>query len=174
MGVEFNYIQDVDLLSDWCDSQRSQNIVAIDTEFERRNTYFPELCLIQLATSTGIACVDPLLCDDLRPLVHFLNHPERTKVMHAARQDLEVLELFNVKVGGSLIDTQIAAVIVGEGDQIGYGELTKKITSVELNKNQQLADWKRRPLSSQQQQYAVDDVRYLLPIYFFLLKRMRN
>jgi len=172
MEYDFDYIQDLESLSTWCSTQSEEETVAVDTEFERRTTYYPELCLVQVATSKSIVCVDPILCKNVSPLVTFLNEPNRIKILHAARQDLEVLELIGVYVEETFFDNQIGAALIGEDDQIGYGDLAKNLLSVELNKNQQQANWKRRPLRSQQLRYAASDVRYLLPIYSILCEKL--
>jgi len=172
MREDFTYIENVDELWNWCEAQKAAAVVAVDTEFERHSTYYPELCLVQLATKRGIALVDTIKCEDPTPLAEFLNSNERIKVLHAARQDLEVLDLKGVNLGDTFLDTQVAAALVGEDEQIGYGELVKKLVKVELDKNQQRANWKKRPLPKIQLDYAISDVLYLLPVFFALKKEL--
>ena len=172
MREDFIYIENVDALWNWCGAQKAAVEVAVDTEFERHSTYYPELCLVQLATEGSIALLDPIKCEDITPLAEFLNSKERIKVLHAARQDLEVLNLNGVNLGDTFLDTQIAAALVGEDEQIGYGELVKKLVKVDLNKNQQRANWKKRPLPKIQLDYAISDVLYLLPVFFALKKEL--
>ncbi|HKQ14668.1 MAG TPA: HRDC domain-containing protein, partial [Steroidobacteraceae bacterium] len=144
--------------------------VALDTEFMRESTYFPKLCLIQAATSDGCAVLDPLAVQDLEPLWQFLRSRERTKVLHAARQDLEVLTTATPgqPVPGPIFDTQIAAALLGYPAQIGYGSLVAERLGHTLAKGHTRTDWTRRPLTPEQLQYAEDDVRYLVPLYLDL------
>ena len=172
MREDFTYIENVDALWNWCEAQKAAAEVAVDTEFERRSTYYPELCLVQLATERSIALLDPIKCEDTTPLAEFLNSNKRIKVLHAARQDLEVMDLKGVDLGDTFLDTQVAAALVGEDEQIGYGELVKKLIKVDLDKNQQRANWKKRPLPKIQLEYAISDVLYLLPVFFALKKEL--
>lgn len=137
--------------------------VGLDTEFLRERTYRAELCLIQVATATEAVCVDPLALTDLSALVKALVGDSPSKVMHASRQDVEVLMPFAGLVR-PVFDTQIAAALTGLPAQIGYGELVKRTLGKELSKSHTRTDWSRRPLSTEQVEYALDDVRYLLPL----------
>lgn len=137
--------------------------VALDTEFLRERTYRAELCLVQVALGGHAACIDPLAIGDLQPLAPLLTGADCIKVMHAARQDLEVL----LPAVGHVIpvfDTQIAAGLAGYAPQIGYAELVKRLLEVELPKAHTRTDWSRRPLSDAQIEYALDDVRHLRPL----------
>jgi ribonuclease D len=137
--------------------------ISLDTEFLRERTYRAELCLIQVATPDHAACIDPLALTDLALLAAPLVASRPVKVMHASRQDVEVL----FPVAGlvrPVFDTQIAAALAGMPAQIGYGELVKRLLGVELAKSHTRTDWSRRPLSPEQVEYALDDVRYLLPL----------
>jgi ribonuclease D len=146
------------------------DFVALDTEFMRESTYFPKLCLIQAATAAHIVLIDPLAIPDLQPLWNFLNDAKRIKVLHAARQDLEVMSLSmrDATLAGPIFDTQIAAALLGHPAQIGYGALVAERLSHTLDKGHTRTDWSRRPLSTEQLQYAEDDVRYLVPLYINL------
>jgi ribonuclease D len=145
------------------------DFVALDTEFMRESTYFPKLCLIQAATADACAVIDPLALPDLEPLWQFLGTRERTKVLHAARQDLEVLATATRgAVPGPIFDTQIAAALLGYPAQIGYGSLVAERLGRTLAKGHTRTDWTRRPLTPEQLQYAEDDVRYLVPLYLDL------
>jgi ribonuclease D len=143
------------------------DFVAIDTEFMRESSYFPRLCLIQAATPTHCVLFDPLALSDLQPLWNFLNDRRRIKVLHAARQDLEVLSVAmrDATLNGPIFDTQIAAALLGHPAQIGYGALVTARLGQTLDKGHTRTDWARRPLSVEQLQYAEDDVRYLVPLY---------
>lgn len=148
------------------DQLRDTDFVALDTEFMRESTYFPKLCLVQLATPAHCALVDPLAVPDLQPLWDFLNDRGRIKVLHAARQDLEVLSVaMRGTLNGPIFDTQIAAALLGHPAQIGYGALVAERLGQQLEKGHTRTDWSRRPLSPEQVQYAEDDVRYLVPLY---------
>lgn len=139
--------------------------IAIDTEFMREKTYFPQLCLIQIATPDHIACIDPLAVPDMAPLYALLHDPSVLKVFHAAGQDLEVLFLVSNKVPAPVFDTQVAASLLGHGEQIGYANLVQTVLQHPLDKTQTRTDWSQRPLRPEQLKYARDDVRYLVPLY---------
>jgi ribonuclease D len=137
--------------------------IGLDTEFLRERTYRAQLCLVQIAAPDEALCIDPLALEDLAPLAGLLAAPAVLKVMHASRQDLEVLW----PVAGltrPVFDTQIAASLAGFPAQVGYAELVRRLLGVELAKSHTRTDWSRRPLSPEQIEYAVDDVRYLLPM----------
>jgi ribonuclease D len=139
--------------------------VGLDTEFRRIRTYYPKLCLIQVSTKDKTVCIDPLANLDFSAFTKLLTNPSVLKIFHSARQDLEVLSLvFNVKPT-PLFDTQIAAQLCGYREQIGYADLTERICGVSLAKEHTRTDWCRRPLSGSEVEYALDDARYLGPIY---------
>jgi ribonuclease D len=137
--------------------------IGIDTEFLRERTYFAQLCLLQLSFGEHAYCIDTLALRDLTPLHRALNQSPPAKVLHAARQDLEVLWPAAGALTG-LFDTQVAAALIGLPAQIGYGELVQRLLSTTLHKAETRTDWSRRPLSAAQIEYALDDVRYLLPL----------
>ncbi len=147
--------------------------IALDTEFRREDTYFPELCLVQLATPNGLWLVDPLALD-LAPLWAALNHSPTPLVLHAAQQDLELIALSSGALPSVLRDTQIAAALLGLGDQIGYAQLVSARLNIPLDKSQSRTDWTHRPLSTAQRQYAADDVRHLCALYPGLLDPLRD
>jgi ribonuclease D len=137
--------------------------VGLDTEFLRERTYRAELCLVQVSSASDASCVDPLALTDLAPLARVLTARRTTKVMHASRQDIEVL-LPVTGLVGPVFDTQIAAALTGLPAQVGYAELVRRLIGRELAKSHTRTDWSRRPLSPEQIDYALDDVRYLLPL----------
>ncbi len=141
----------------------SARAVALDTEFLRERTYRAELCLLQLADAHGPVCIDPAAVADLSALKPLLNGSAPLKVMHASRQDVEVL-MPAVGLVQPLFDTQVAAALVGLPAQIGYAELVRRRLGIELAKAHTRTDWSARPLSREQIAYALDDVRYLLPL----------
>jgi len=127
--------------------------IGLDTEFLRERTYRAQLCLVQVATPDEALCIDPLALADLAPFAQVLAADGVLKVMHASRQDLEVL-----------FDTQIAAGLTGLPAQVGYAEAVRRFLGPTLDKSHTRTDWSRRPLSAEQLEYALDDVRYLLPL----------
>lgn len=152
-------------LSTLCVELGQSPFVAIDTEFIREKTYYPQLCLIQVATDTALACIDPLAVKNLTPLAKILLDPNIVKVFHAARQDMEIFSLLFERPPSPIFDTQIAATLLGSGDQIGYANLVHTLLGVQLDKSQSRTDWFRRPLEKAQVEYAADDVRYLVQVY---------
>jgi ribonuclease D len=142
--------------------------IALDTEFMREKTYRADLCLVQIAHDAEAVCIDPLAVPDLAALAPLLTSAPTVKIMHAARQDLEVL-LPAVGLVRPVFDTQIAAALAGFPAQIGYAELARRLLGVELPKAHTRTDWARRPLSADQQEYALDDVRHLPPLRASLL-----
>jgi ribonuclease D len=145
--------------------------IALDTEFLRERTYRAELCLLQIADAEGALCVDPLAVGDLSPLRAVLTGAAVMKVMHACRQDIEVL-LPAAGFATPVFDTQVAAALTGMPAQIGYAELVRRVTGRELSKAHTRTDWSRRPLSAEQIDYALDDVRYLLPVREHLIQEL--
>jgi len=148
-------------------------VIGLDTEFLRERTYFAQLCLLQLSHTGGALCVDTLALAALEPLVPLMGAGGPVKVLHATRQDQEVLW----PVVGSLaplFDTQVAAALVGLPAQVGYGDVVRDLLGVELHKSQTRTDWSRRPLSAAQIDYALDDVRHLLPLREVLLERLER
>ena len=137
--------------------------IALDTEFLRERTYRAELCLLQFADARAPVCIDPLALRDLAPLGAVLRERGPLKVMHASRQDIEVL-MPAVGLTAPVFDTQIAAALAGLPAQIGYAELVRRTFGVMLGKAHTRADWSARPLTPDQIAYALDDVRYLLPL----------
>lgn len=140
-------------------------MLAVDTEFLREKTYFPRLCLVQVAAGDDIAAVDPILIDDLAPLAELFEDPSVTKVLHACSQDLEVVLDGMGCVCAPVFDTQLAAAFLGMRQQVSYASLVEAYCGVHLPKAESLTDWSRRPLDPEQLTYAEDDVRYLPGIY---------
>ncbi len=160
-------------LAAFCEAAKSQPYVTIDTEFLRERTYWSKLCLIQMALpgKTGDAVlVDPIAGEDMsmEPLYDLFRHKATVKVFHAARQDLEIFFVEGKVFPDPLFDTQIAAMVCGFGEQVGYETLVKKIAKENLDKTSRFTDWSRRPLSDAQQEYALADVTHLRVIYEWL------
>lgn len=154
-------------LSEICKNLAKNPYLAIDTEFLRDKTYYPKLCLVQLAGPRVEACaLDPIATDlDWSPFYDLMANENVVKVFHAARQDLEIF--FNEKglLPTPIFDTQIAAMVTGFGDQVAYNGLVKELTGHSLEKNAQFTDWSQRPLSKKQMTYALNDVIYLCEVY---------
>ncbi len=165
----FRWIDTRNALVEFCDELYNCKWVALDTEFIRDNTYYPQLCLIQLATSKELACIDPLSVKSLSPLLDILFREEITKVFHAAQQDLETFYHLFGELPKPVFDTQMAASMLGYGDQMSYAKLVRKLLGVTLDKSHSRTDWSMRPLSDDQIRYATDDVNYLRQLYPILL-----
>lgn len=147
------------------DAMAATPLIAIDTEFVRETTYFPELCLIQVANESLVACIDCLAPLDLAPFYDALLRPDCTWLLHSARQDLEVIWQRTERLPATLIDTQIAAALTGMPPQIGLEGLLERALQVTLGESFARTDWSRRPLPEAAVRYALDDVRYLLPAW---------
>jgi len=143
----------------------SAELVGIDTEFMRVDTYYPKFCLLQIATPTAVFCIDPLADIDLTDLGACLAATRQPKLMHAARQDLEVLGPIGAGNPQPLIDTQLAAALLGLSDQISYAAVVEQYCGVLIDKSQTRTDWLQRPLTAEQLRYAALDVTYLLPVW---------
>jgi ribonuclease D len=170
--IVVNHVTDDAGLIELCSAIRGASWMGLDTEFIRDSTYYPRLCLIQISADGVLASVDPLAGLDLTPLDELLRDQSITKVLHASRQDFEVIYLNRQLVPAPVFDTQIAAALAGFGDQPGYAKLVEAMLGVRLDKGHTRTDWSRRPLSAEQMDYAIDDVRYLYAIYQGLSERL--
>jgi ribonuclease D len=149
--------------------------LALDTEFLRDQTYYPKLCLIQVAAPGVEGIIDPLAPNiDLAPFYDLIRRPDIVKVMHAARQDIEIFYLQGGVLPDPLFDTQIAAMVAGFGDAASYETLARKIAHVEIDKSARFTDWSHRPLSKRQLEYAMADVTHLRVIYEWLNARLEK
>lgn len=167
------YIDTATDLEALCARLREHSWLTLDTEFIREKTYRARLCLVQVASDDDVACIDALALDDLGPLLELLLDPTITKVLHAARQDLEIFhDLAGGRVPAPIFDTQLAATLAGFGDQVGYAELVRRLLGVDLDKSQARTDWSARPLDPEQISYAADDVRHLREVYAQLRDRL--
>ena len=150
---------------DWIDGER---LLAVDTEFFRETTYYPQLGLVQLATREHVACVDPLAFDAREMLAQLLLDDSITKLFHSCSQDMEVLLHYLGQLPCPVIDTQIATALLGNKDQISYADMVALHMNIDLEKSQTRTNWLKRPLSRKQLQYAAEDVMYLIPVYELL------
>jgi ribonuclease D len=155
-----------DALREFCAALKGNAFIALDTEFMRDRTYWPKLCLVQVAGDSGCAAIDPLAEGiDLAPLFEVLEDTAITKVFHAARQDVEIFYNLTGKVPKPIADTQVMGMVCGFGDAVGYEALVAKMVKGTIDKSSRFTDWSLRPLSDRQLNYALDDVRYLRPVY---------
>jgi ribonuclease D len=169
---DIQYIDSAPDLARYCGRLGVADWIALDTEFLREKTYYPKLCLLQIATPDSVACIDPLALDDLDPILDLIFDAGITKVMHSARQDMEIFYHLRGKAPAPVFDTQIAALLLGYPDQIGYGNLVREVLNVSLEKLHTRADWSVRPLTRDQIDYAADDVIYLVDVYRNLHDRL--
>lgn len=161
-------------LAAFCDRLKGQPFVAVDTEFMRETTYWPKLCLIQAATATDEAVIDPMAEGmDLEPFLDIMRDERILKVFHAARQDVEIFN--NLKaMPRPLFDTQVAGMAAGFGEQIAYDALVRQMLKIELDKSSRFTDWARRPLAESQLTYALADVTHLAKLYPMLRERLEK
>lgn len=168
-------ITDQDELESACERLSQGTFICVDTEFHRETTYWPELCLIQASCEGFEVIIDPMADDlDIGPFLQLIAEPSRPKVFHAARQDLEI---FNRLIGhppGPIFDTQIAAMALGIGDSVSYDNLIQRVLKRRVDKSSQFTDWKRRPLTDKQLDYAMGDVTHLRDAYVEMLKRLQQ
>jgi ribonuclease D len=149
-----------------CQELSRDSFVTVDTEFMREQTFWPELCLIQIAGAEREAIIDPLAEGlSLKPFFDLMANKKVVKVFHAARQDLEIIWLKAKLIPEPIFDTQVAAMVCGFGDQVSYEALARRIAKVQIDKSSRFTDWSRRPLSQKQLAYALSDVIHLRPIY---------
>jgi len=166
-------ISNSDDLAAFCARAATEAFVTIDTEFIRDRTYWPNLCLAQLAFADEAACIDTLAKGmDLAPLYQLLANESVLKVFHAARQDLEIFFHRMGEVPHPIFDTQVAAMVCGFGDQVGYETLVNRLTGERLDKTSRFTDWSKRPLTPRQLKYAIDDVVHLTGAYLALKKKL--
>jgi ribonuclease D len=168
-------ITDSAALADLVERLSQHPFVAVDTEFMRENSYWPDLCLIQLASTEEAAAVDPKADIDLEPLLDLLvNNDDVLKVFHAGSQDLEIVHNLTGKVPRALFDTQVAAMALGHGEQVGYSNLIESMLGHSLDKGARFTDWSRRPLDKRQIDYAIADVTHLAKIFPRLLEKLKK
>src|SRR5687768_948095 len=169
-------ISDTESLEQLCERLARSDFVAVDTEFMRENTYWPDVCLFQVASREEAAAIDPKAEGlDLSPLLNLLvNNEDVLKVFHAGGQDLEIIYNLTGGTPHPLFDTQIAAMALGLGEQVGYSNLVESLIGKSLDKGARFTDWARRPLDKRQIDYAIGDVTYLAELFPRMLKRLRK
>ena len=164
-------------LAEFCEQARTCEYVTVDTEFLRERSYYSKLCLIQLALPGKLldnaVLVDPLVDGlSLDPLYELFKNENVVKVFHAARQDIEIFYVDAKVIPKPLFDTQLAAMVCGFGEQVGYETLVRKIAKQSLDKSSRFTDWSQRPLTDAQKTYALADVTHLRQIYEFLAQKL--
>ncbi len=162
-------------LAHFCEGLTGERYITVDTEFLRETTYYPKLCLIQIAGSSVAALIDPLAKGiDLAPFFALMADTRVLKVFHAARQDVEILINLTDAVPTPIFDTQIAAMVCGFGDQVGYEAIVRKLAGAQIDKSSQFTDWSRRPLTHKQMAYALSDVTHLRTVYEKLVAQIER
>lgn len=162
-------------LEDACRALAQSDFITIDTEFLRETTFWPQLCLIQMASPTLEVLVDPLAKGlDLKPFFELMANPKVIKVFHAARQDIEIIHHLGNLVPHPIFDTQVAAMVCGFGDSISYDQLVQRINGEQIDKSSRFTDWSRRPLSEKQLDYALADVTHLRDVYQALKEQLER
>ena len=168
-------ITKTDELAALCLRLAASDYITIDTEFVRETTFWPDLCLVQVANDDEAALIDPLASGiDLQPLFDLLQDDSVIKVFHAARQDNEIFFKLTGKVPTPLFDTQVAAMVCGFGEQIAYDQLVRRISGAHIDKSSRFTDWKRRPLTDKQTDYALADVTHLRDVYHALKTQLEE
>ena len=171
-----NLLTDNQDIADICARFSTADFVTVDTEFMRENTYWPILCLIQISDGKEAAAIDPLAKGvDLGPLMELLvNNENVLKIFHAGGQDVEIIHNITGKTPHPIFDTQIAAMAIGQSEQIGYANLVDSWLGITLDKGARFTDWSRRPLNARQLEYAVADVTHLAKIFPMMLEKLRE
>jgi ribonuclease D len=169
-------ITDSATLANLCARLADADFITVDTEFMRESTYYPELCLIQIADVNEAAAIDPMAPGlDMTPLLDLLTDNEDVlKVVHAGGQDIEIIYNLTGKTPHPLFDTQVAAMALGQGEQIGYSNLVDSWLGIVVDKGARFTDWARRPLDARQIEYAIGDVTHLAKIFPMMLERLRK
>ncbi|UYY58997.1 ribonuclease D [Sphingomonas sp. S2-65] len=169
-------IEDTATLAALCTRLAKSDFITVDTEFMRENSYWPELCLIQVANTEEAAAIDPMAPGlDLKPLLDLMTeNDEVLKVFHAGGQDLEIVYNLTGKTPFPLFDTQVAAMALGQGEQIGYSNLVDTYLGIVVDKGARFTDWARRPLDARQIEYAIGDVTHLSRIFPKMLDKLRK
>ena len=162
-------------LADACKELAKSEFVTIDTEFLRETTFWPQLCLVQMASPTLEVLVDPMAKGiDLTPLFELMADANVVKVFHAARQDIEIIHHLGGLIPHPIFDTQVAAMVCGFGDSISYDQLVQKTKNIQIDKSSRFTDWSHRPLSEKQLDYALADVTHLRDVYLALKAQLER
>ena len=168
-------ITTTEALKETCEQFASHEYVTVDTEFMREKTFYPKLCLIQMACPSDEVIIDPLVDGiDLAPFFALMANAGIVKVFHSARQDIEIMHYMGDVIPTPLFDTQVAAMVCGFGDSVGYENLVRKLVGAKIDKTSRFTDWSHRPLSERQLSYALSDVTHLRKAYMKLKSQLDN
>ncbi|WP_419814325.1 ribonuclease D [Glacieibacterium sp.] len=167
-------VTDTATLAALCKRLADADFVTVDTEFMRENTFYPDLCLVQIAGGGEAAAIDPKADIDLAPLLHLLVEEPVLKVFHAGGQDLEIIYNLTGKTPTPLFDTQIAAMALGQGEQVSYTNLVQSYLGIAVDKGARFTDWSRRPLNDRQLDYAIGDVTHLAALFPKMLDKLHR
>lgn len=169
-----SWVADRDQFEELCRQLHVAPWLALDTEFHRESSYYSEFCLLQVASPSQVALIDVLAIENLEPLWDLLSRPSATTIIHAAFQDLEIIYQRSGSLPPVVFDTQLAAALLGWGDQVGYGPLVERLCGKVLSKTSARTNWRQRPLTPEQIEYAADDVRYLGDIFSLQTQMLRD
>src|SRR5262249_21452799 len=174
-AVSLQPIMATSALADACGRMAKHPFVTIDTEFLRETTYYPLLCVAQMASAEEAVVVDALAPGiDLSPFYRLMSDEKGMKVFQSARKDIEIVRHAAMFIPHPILDTQVAAMVLGYGDSISYDQLVQRITGDTLDKSHRFTDWTRRPLSEAQLRYAISDVTHLRQVYLKLVEDLRQ
>ena len=175
MTIHMSIIASTEELAEFCTRAGNFQYITVDTEFIREKTYWPHLCLVQIGTPEEAVVIDALSAGiDLSPLFQLFTNQDVLKVFHAARQDIEIFVHLSGEVPRPIFDTQIAAMVCGYGDAVGYERLVSDIANVSIDKSMRFTDWAKRPLTNKQIEYALGDVTHLRDVYTYLSRKLEG
>ena len=169
-----NVLETEDLINNFVSMISSTNTIGLDTEFVRIRTYYPKLCLVQISSNLGTGCIDCLQGNNLKKVWQLIFNPKRLKIVHSARQDLEILFLIKNQIPENIFDTQIGAALLGYPPQVGIKQLLKDELNIAISKTETRSDWSKRPLDLKQIEYALEDVNHLLNLHNSLEKKLKE
>ena len=169
-----NVLETEDLINNFVSMISSTNTIGLDTEFVRIRTYYPKLCLVQISSNLGTGCIDCLQGNNLKKVWQLIFNPKRLKIVHSARQDLEILFLIKNQIPENIFDTQIGAALLGYPPQVGIKQLLKDELNIVISKTETRSDWGKRPLDLKQIEYALEDVNHLLNLHNALEKKLKE
>jgi len=169
-----NVLETEELINNFVSMISSTNTIGLDTEFVRIRTYYPKLCLVQISSNLGTGCIDCLQGNNLKKVWQLIFNPKRLKIVHSARQDLEILFLIKNQIPENIFDTQIGAALLGYPPQVGIKQLLKDELNIAISKTETRSDWGKRPLDLKQIEYALEDVNHLLNLHNALEKKLKE
>ena len=169
-----NILETEDSINNFVSKISSTNTIGLDTEFVRIRTYYPKLCLVQISSNSGTGCIDCLQRNNLNKVWQLIFNPNKLKIFHSARQDLEILFLIKNQIPENIFDTQIGAALLGYPPQVGIKQLLKDELNIAISKTETRSDWSKRPLDLKQIEYALEDVNHLLNLHNALKNKLKE